>query len=453
MKISHLVFGLLLIANFLCADTLDEYVKIGLNNNLALKQKVFNYKKSSHALNEARGMFLPSLSVEARYTRAGGGRKINFPVGDMLNPVYSTLNQLTASQNFSQIENVSIPFLREKEHDSKLRVVQPIFQSALFSNYGLKNNLEKSTLEELNLYKQELIKEIKTAYYQYLQASKIVDLYRGTLSLVEENIRVSDLLFKNDIATKDVIFRAKAEKLKIDQKLSSANEKYVLAKSYFNFLLNRDLEENITIENVFELPTNSISIQEAEKQALQKRREIQQLEHLINASNNLIDLSSANYYPAINFVFDYGYQGENYSFNENDDYWMASTVLSWNLFNGFQDSEKRQQSVLDTKTREAQLLELKNHIRLQVKEAYHNLETSKKNYELSKEQEKFTKESFNIISKKYEEGMASQIELIDARVNKTNSEITTIVSYYGFLIKNLHFQHVIGALKSKAEKE
>lgn len=37
-----------------------------------------------------RGMFLPSVSIEARYSRAGGGKIIEFPVGDLMNPVYGT---------------------------------------------------------------------------------------------------------------------------------------------------------------------------------------------------------------------------------------------------------------------------------------------------------------------------------------------------------------------------
>ena len=41
-------------------------------------------------------MFLPDISMNARYTVARGGRIIEFPVGDLLNPVYITLNMLTA---------------------------------------------------------------------------------------------------------------------------------------------------------------------------------------------------------------------------------------------------------------------------------------------------------------------------------------------------------------------
>jgi len=105
---------------------LNEYIEIGLENNLALKQKNFSYQKSSAALKEAQGMFLPSISIEARYSRAGGGRDIIFPIGDLVNPIHQTLNALLQAQQFpGDLPNEVIPFLREEEHDTKLRLVQP----------------------------------------------------------------------------------------------------------------------------------------------------------------------------------------------------------------------------------------------------------------------------------------------------------------------------------------
>jgi len=452
MKIFIFLLSTLLLSTSLFADNLDDYIQLGLDNNLALKQKKFNYKKSMHALKEARGLFFPSISIEARYTRAGGGREIEFPVGDLMNPVYATLNAFHGT-TFRALDNVLIPFLREKEHDTKLRLVQPVFQYGIYSNYNIKNELNKSSMEELAHYKKELNKEIKIAYYQFIQASKVEDLYNGTLELVNENVRVSQVLFDNDMTTKDAIFRSKAEKLKIEQQLALAIQKQVLARSFFNFLLNRDLNSAIEIDKTTLMPINTVDLETAENQALNQRREIVQLTHAINASQSVVGLASANYYPGLNVVLDYGFQGAEYRFGGDDDYWMASAILSWNLFNGFQDSQKRQQAEMNYKILETQLLELKQNVRLQVKEVFHGLETAKKNYESAIEQENFNTESYKIISKKYEQGLVSQIELIDARVNMTNSKIGTVVNYYSYLIKHTEFLQLTGSLSIENEKE
>ena len=73
---------------------LDSYLAQGLKSNLALQQQAFQFQKSLEALKEAKGMFYPTLTLSGRYSRAGGGRMIEIPIGDMMNPLNASLNQL-----------------------------------------------------------------------------------------------------------------------------------------------------------------------------------------------------------------------------------------------------------------------------------------------------------------------------------------------------------------------
>ena len=85
------------------SDILNNYINQALESNLALQQKELSYEKSLAALQEAKSMFWPKLSIEARYTMARGGRSINFPVGDLLNSVYGNLNVLNEVNSKIQI--------------------------------------------------------------------------------------------------------------------------------------------------------------------------------------------------------------------------------------------------------------------------------------------------------------------------------------------------------------
>ena len=116
---------------------LDDYIRMGLQSNQALKQKQLDYARSLSVLKGAKGLFMPDVSLNARFTVAQGGRSINFPVGDLLNPVYSTLNVLTNSEMFPMINNEEFPFLRPKEHETKVSLVQPIFSSEIIQNHRI----------------------------------------------------------------------------------------------------------------------------------------------------------------------------------------------------------------------------------------------------------------------------------------------------------------------------
>jgi outer membrane protein len=111
---------------------LENYIRAGLENNLALKLKEVNYRKSLEALKQARSWFYPDISVNMRYSAAEGGRIIEFPVGTMLNPVYESLNYLLGQQKFPDISNMEFAFYRPTEHETKVSLVQPIVDPKIY---------------------------------------------------------------------------------------------------------------------------------------------------------------------------------------------------------------------------------------------------------------------------------------------------------------------------------
>ncbi|NIM13724.1 MAG: TolC family protein [Candidatus Aminicenantes bacterium] len=451
-KIAHLILAVILLGGFCGSGAgatanknetgrrlqkLDKYIEMGLSNNLALKQQRFSLDKSLQALREARGMFLPLISIEARYSRAGGGRVIDIPIGDMVNPIYQTLNQLLTLHgipgNFpTNIPNEQVPFLRETEHDTKLRVIQPLFQPAIYYNLKIKKDLTGIEKAKLNVFKRQLVADIKNAYYTYLKTVKVMQLLDNTKELLEENVRLSKSLFKNHKVTEEVVFRSEAELSKLEQQRAEAEKSVRLAASYFNFLLNRSLDAEIVVDSLDQKPVfRAYDLETLTARALKRRSEFQQLQGAIDAARHTIGLHRSSILPTVTAVFDYGFQGETYSFTGEDDYWMGSLVLSWNLFCGGQDLAKKKQAVIQKKQLEAQHAELETKIKLQVKEAYHNMNVAKKAVTSSEDTLNSRKQAFFIVSKKYKQGMVPQIEYTKARNDYTNAGISHIIAIAG----------------------
>lgn len=437
MRIKYcFMFLLLVVIVNAQTEIIDEYIKIGLQNNLALKQKEFSLKKSMAALDEARGYFFPSIDINARYSRADGGRTIDFPIGDIVNPIHAGLNQLMNAQVYpTNIPNQEINFLREKEHDTKLNVTQTIFDAKIYNNYSLKSDLVEASKEERNVYARELIKEIKKGYYNYLKTVEVEKLYKQTETLLKENLRVSNKLYENDKVTKDVVYRSQAELSKIEQNKLGAEKDNELASSYFNFLLNRELDSDIEtggqIGSALELEFDVESVYNI---AVNNREELKQLTNYINAAENSKDIAQANFYPGLYFSFDYGYQGEEYKFTNEYDYWMASLVLKWNLFNGFKDEAKAEQSEWDKKKLQAQRDELIKQVNLQLRRALKNYEVAEKSLTTAQLRKEAAEKSFEIMNKKYENGLASQIEYLDAQTELTHASINQVITKYDYKI-------------------
>ena len=428
-------------------ETLENYIEYGLQNNLALKQKIFDLQKSNSVLDEARGMFFPSIGINARYSRAGGGRDISFPIGDIVNPIYGSLNYLLQQNVYpTDIRNEVIPFLREREHETKISLVQPIFQPSIYYNYKIQDKMLEISKLEKNNYARSLVAEIKNAYFNFLKTKYVQQIYKNTIELLNENLRVNQSLFKNDKVTIDVVYRAKAEISDIEQKLFEASKNNELSSSYLNFILNRPLNSEIIVDTTSFSQQINFDFEQTYQNALNNREELKQLDLVSEVFGDKESIQISKYLPGISFAADYGFQGEKYHFDKDHDYWMASVVLQWNLFNGLRDYEQQKQAEIEGKKVETQIEELKKQIALQVMEAYKNYESAFKSIKSAQEMLKSLKASFRIVDKKYKEGITSYIEFLDARNKLTQSEIGEILAVYDFLQKEAELEKVSAAI-------
>ncbi|MBD3376295.1 hypothetical protein GF406_14755 [candidate division KSB1 bacterium] len=412
---------------------LDSLINIALQNNLALQQRTMAWEKAWRAQQAAQGMFLPTVSLEARYSRAEGGRQIDFPIGDIVNPIYSSLNMLMQQPVFpTNVPNETIPFLREREHETRLRVVQPVLQPAIYYNLQIQSLLKDIHYDARRVYARQLVADVKQAYYDVLKTQKVLVLYDSTRVLVEENLHVSTVLFENDKVTEADVFRAKAELADQHQQQAKARKNAQLARAQLNFLLNRDLDTPIAVEALPKQEPSPALYDEALSAAMERREELKQLETSINVSQKQISLQRSSYLPTVSVVADYGYQGTEYRFDDRHDYWMISAVASWTLFHGLQTKRQVQQAKLDKRQQQARLQEVRQQIELQIKAAYENLTVAREARQAAATQQKSAAKAFRIISGKYKQGMISQIELLSARNALTQAEINRILTTYDY---------------------
>lgn len=78
---------------------------------------------------------------------------------------------------------------------------------------------------------------------------------------------------------------------------------------------------------------------------------------------------------------------------------------------------------------------MQKKIVLQLTESFREFEISKQSLATARLRENSSREAFKIINRKFKEGMASQIEFIDARTSLTQSEVNRIVTEYEVKIR------------------
>lgn len=449
IKTSIFLFSVLISGQtFAQSGILENYLNEGLKNNLQLQREQLSLDKSFSGLSQSRSLFFPQVSANAAYTLADGGRRIQFPVGDMLNPVYSTLNQLTGTNSFPQINNVNEQFLPNDFHDTKLRFIQPLFNSDIYYGYKAQKELISVQQAQKNAYENELRYSITSSYFQFLQSEEAIAVLKNTLRFLAELIQLNEKLVANNKVTRDVLLSSEYEFNKVEQQLAEAEKNNQTANAYFNFLLNREWSAAILKDTLLVVGlAKEEALETLTSQAWGNRQEINQLQGAIRVNDQLVNMASGNkYLPKLSAVADLGYQGFQYKFNNEQRYALLQFNLTWDLFKGGEKKSKLHQAQIDQQLLENRLNQTRKQIELEVIQASQEMNATEKAFLASQSGVRSAEKTFQIINAKYREGQALLIELLDSQNKLTLAKLTLSVNRYELLRKEAALQKAVAGI-------
>ena len=91
------------------------------------------------------GLLLPSVTIDTRYSEFSGNQ---LDLGDLINPAYAALNQITGQNRFPTNLSLTLPAKQE----TKLRLVQPILQPKALYGYRIRRNLKDAESAKLEAH-------------------------------------------------------------------------------------------------------------------------------------------------------------------------------------------------------------------------------------------------------------------------------------------------------------
>jgi outer membrane protein TolC len=287
-----------------------------------------------------------------------------------------------------------------------------------------------------------LRRDITVAYVDWLKARSSVEIVAASEALLQENLRVNESLFGNGKITEDLVLRAKAELLEVEQQKRETQNLATQAQSYFNFLLNRQLQSSIDPTSP---PNNATGSEAALEQlwsmALDRRPEIAQVEQLRRASEEQTRIARKQKWPTLSLGVDAGTQGEDYRFGEGYNFGTASLIFSWRIFDGGGDSARVHQARAAEKQLVLQQEEIAQQIRLEVQQSYDRLTTARDSLATAAARADAARAAFRIASRKRDEGVISQVEFIDARSTLTGAELNHNLTRFNVLARRAELEY------------
>jgi outer membrane protein TolC len=413
------------------APSLRRYIDETLASNAALHAEEQSVEAGRQALIAAQRSYWPQVDLNARYSAASGGRTFDIPSGELVNPVYRTLNQITAgtpqATNFPQVGDEHIRFLRSHEQDTRLSLAAPLFRPELDADVDIRRGELTAAASAREALARELVRNVKQAYFNLARIEASRRILQDSQAALEEEQRVAARLIDNGKATRDRLLRAQAEVLAVQQQLLQSDNQGRRLRRYLNVLRNtpEDSAVDVAAEDV---PAGPAPDAYDERSAL--RPELRELDGRLSAAGAAVRRADSGFLPTVSLQADLGIQGEHYAVDRDTSFGTVSIVLSWKLFDAGIREADRGRALAQQQQLRATRQDLDDQLRLALHGAQDDVRTAQASVHTAEARAAAAAEAFRIAERKRDSGALSQLEFLDAEHAVTEARLTVAIARF-----------------------
>ena len=397
--------------------TLEESIQTGLQNSKRINSSKMKIQSADAKVREINSSRLPSLSLNATYTRLSNidPFSISTPFGD-----------------FDLTQNIN------NNYNFKLSLQQPIFTGfKLKSAYDIAEYNSMAVKEEYSQTEQDLILDIKTAYWNLYKANKIKKVVDENVEQIKAHEKDAENLFNQGLATNSDLLKVKVQLAEAQLRQIDAKNAVKLTMTNLSNIIELPLTTEIEVSE--ELPAESGGIDSLENltaMALDNRPELKAMSYRVKASETGIDLAQSGWFPQIYLVGNYNYSNPNSRYfpveEKFKDSWDVSVSLSFDLWNWNKTGNQTTQAEAEFEQAKDGYKILKDAVTLQVTQNYLNLEQAKEKLVVSQTSVEQAEENYRVASELFKQGLMTNSDLLDVEVallqTKSNN-VQTIVDY------------------------
>ncbi|MEO0787042.1 MAG: TolC family protein [Bacteroidota bacterium] len=425
-----------------------DYIELLLDQNPEIQAAKVDREIAEQALAAAGLERRPTVDLVGDYTVAIGGRSLIFPVGDLLNPAYGALNQLTGMEQFpTDIENVDELFAPNNFYDLRMEARLPLIAPAIRQQELLRESELNGSLAAIAVEELGAKTRLRSLYFGYLRTFAGEQVIDSSRLVLQELLRVNQSLVRNEVATSDVVYQTEAEIAGLNGQLASLLAQRNTAQAAVNRLLNRNLGSDLrsdfapgdfdTVLMVQNLPT---LLEQA-----QQRPEMDQIDAGLNTLSALDQLQAAEGKPNLGIGVLAGSQGFVGTDYGDDPYAIAALNLTWNLYDGNRRNTQRQITRLRREAQASRRNGVARDLELQIYSTYQNRLAAKARLQAANSARRSALRSLELIESRYRNEQAILVEYLDARNRWTRSELEYVDAYYELLIAHYELLAAIGS--------
>lgn len=395
--------------------SLEDCIKLGIENSKTLKISKSKIITAKEKLNEVKTSQLPVLRLSGSYSR--------------LSPV-----------DPFQIGSMQISPSILNNYSARLTLSQPLFTgNRLSSNTELTEFNSMAAETDFSKDKNQLILDIKTAYWNYAKSLKVKETLEKNILQVKSRLQDLENLYNNGLATNNEVLKVKVQLSNFEILFLDASNNIDIALYNLNNVLGIPVSTKLEPKAIIELIQPEIpKLEDLIKESKRNRSDLKSLDYRIKSGEAGITLSKAGWYPQFSLTANYLYANPNSRiFPSQEKFkgtWDVGITLSYDIWNWKVTSYQTKQAEANLEQTKIAKELTENNIDLEVNQNYKSLLSVTAKMKLTKETVEQAKENYRVTNEKYKSGLLLNSEVVDAETSLLLAEINNITTIADYLI-------------------
>lgn len=333
---------------------------------------------------------------------------------------------------------------------------QMIFDGSYFVGLRAARTYSELAQKSFQQSRIQIAEQVTKAYYTALVNQERQQLVASNYNRLDTLLRETRLMYENGFVEKIDVDRLSVQYNNAKTERKNTERLAELSYLLLKFQMGMPIEEEIDLSDQIEDIDFDPEIKAEAEFSYDKRPEYAEL--LVNQELTQLDMKNnqVQYLPKLTANAALGYNTGVNTFNEvtnfNEQwfeygYWGVSLEIP--IFDGLRKHHLIQKNKVQARQLELQSHFLRNQIDLEIAQARTGLENSMDILEVQRENLTLAEEVFRVSEIKYQEGVGSNLEVVEADNALTSAETNYYNALYDALIAKVDLQKALGVLVEK----
>ena len=433
-KFFSVIAAALLLIPF-CADaqsqviTLEQALEIAMSENVSVKVADLEIKRTEYAKKGAYAALYPQIDLTGSYQRT-----IKKQV------MYMTMNG----------QSMGIEVGKSNTINAGASAAMPVVNAQLWGSLKLSALDVELAVEKARSSRLEMVTQVKNAYYAVLMAKEAFSVYKEVYENAVLNLEETQKKFDAQKTSEFELVRAKTSVANAVPNVYNAESSVILALWQLKAVLGVDLDMDLDVAGKLEDHSQQMfyDIHQHDSVSLDNNSTMKQLAIQMEQLAQNIKLQKFANIPSLALAFNFSYMSmaDDISFKEFP--WTPYSTVGLSLNIPIFAGGKRYQAIRQAKNQHQQVqLQVENterQLKIAIRQSLTSMEMNMKSYYAAQTAEESAQKAYDIAAASYKLGRGTLLDLNDAQLALTQSQLAKSQAVYNFLSAKSQLEQTLG---------